>query len=79
MAAFRQEWMTCRFCGQSAHVARMVKYGVRHYAHQDCYLDRHGLNGLHAWQVGHLSLKALEARGLMEQAARIVADARDKP
>lgn len=72
-------WMTCRMCGESAHVANMVKYGVRHYAHQECYLDRRGLDGLHAWQVGHLSWKALEARGLMDQAERIVRQAEGRP
>lgn len=75
MSKFQQEWMTCRLCGESGHIAKLVKYGVRHYAHQDCYLDRNGLAGLRPWQVGHLSWKALEARGLMEQAAAIVKSA----
>ena len=26
----------CRFCGVDAFVARMLKYGVRHYACDDC-------------------------------------------
>lgn len=75
MATFQQSHMVCRMCGCDGHVAKMVKYGVRHYAHQDCYLDRRGLDGLHPWQVGHLSWKALEARGLMDRANEIVRSA----
>lgn len=75
MSKFQQEWMVCRMCGKDGHVAKLVKYGVRHYAHQECYLDRKGLDGLHPWQVGHLSWKALEARGLMDRAEAIMRDA----
>lgn len=70
--SYVQQWMTCRFCGESAHVASLVKYGVRHYAHQNCYLDRRGLDGLHPWQVGHLSWQLLEERGLMKRAESIL-------
>jgi hypothetical protein len=30
---------TCRFCQRAAEEDWLVKYGTRHYAHPDCYLD----------------------------------------
>lgn len=65
-------WRTCRFCGQSAHAGRLVKYEVRHYAHADCYLDRKPLSSLQPWQVGQISWRVLRQRGLIEEAARIL-------
>lgn len=50
-------FQTCRFCKKSEHGAvadRMIKYGVRHYAHPKCYL----LAGKH---LGDLPLWQLEA------------------
>lgn len=72
MSSYTQEWMCCRFCGQTAHIAKMVKYGVRHYAHQECYLDRRSIETLHPWQVGHLSWKVLRDRGLEAKAEAII-------
>jgi hypothetical protein len=68
-----QEWMTCRFCGKTAHGDRMVKYGVRHYAHQHCYLDAgKSLADLHGWQVGQFSFALLKERGLADEARRLM-------
>lgn len=67
-----QEWMTCRFCGKSAHHARLLKYGVRHYAHHDCYLDAgKTLDQLSKWQVERFPYIILKQRGLDAEALRI--------
>jgi hypothetical protein len=48
---------TCRFCGKTTYDPErrymgMVKYGTRHYAHFDCYLEAgKPLTALHDWQV----------------------------
>ena len=60
---------TCRFCGKSeGDHEKLVKYGVRHYAHHACYLDRKPLHKLHAWQVRQFPWRLLEARGLLAEA-----------
>ena len=66
--------MICRFCDDfiRSHEAK-IKYGVRHYAHQDCYLDRRGIEGLKAHQVGRLSFRILRDRGLVDRANEIMA------
>lgn len=63
---------TCRFCGEWSHSGdRMVKYGVRHYAHFACYLDAgKSLADLHDWQIAEFPYLLLKERGL-----RPVADA----
>lgn len=67
---------TCRFCGRHTFErGRMVKYGVRHYAHPACYLDAgKQLADLHAWQVEAFPYRVLLERGLMPEAERILAD-----
>lgn len=61
---------TCRFCGKwEGDSARMVKYGVRHYAHHACYLDRKSLHDLHPWQIEQFPFKLLRERGLLDEAA----------
>lgn len=67
-----RDWGTCRFCGQTSNYDRMVKYGVRHYAHFDCYLDHKPLSELHAWQVGTFPWKVLRDRGLEAEAAELI-------
>lgn len=67
-----RNWSTCRFCKKTAHSARMVKYGVRHYAHPECYLDHHDISSLEPWQVGNIPWRLLQERGLADQAAEIV-------
>lgn len=60
---------TCRFCGKSeGDYTKLVKYGVRHYAHHSCYLDHKPLRELQAWQVNQFPFKVLRERGLMAEA-----------
>lgn len=70
---------TCRFCGVSEFgrtaEAKLVKHGVRHYAHHACYLDAgKTLEELHAWQVGNFPFRVLKERGLLDKAEQIVAN-----
>lgn len=64
----------CRFChADEADERTLVKYGVRHYAHHLCWLDRHGADeapfaGLSAWQVGRFPYFPLKERGLLDAA-----------
>lgn len=56
---------TCRFCNKSAHSSRLVKYGERHYAHHQCYLDAgKRLEDLHDWQIVEFPFQLLKDRGL---------------
>lgn len=56
----------CRFCDHSdADQIRygMVKYGVRHYAHWPCLIERKGFEGLMAltdWQLGQMPFLLLD-------------------
>lgn len=63
------DWATCRFCKETAHQDRMVKYGVRHYAHFNCYLDNKTLHKLLPWQIGQFPWKLIKERGLEAEAA----------
>lgn len=57
---------TCRFCQSLKNEDQMVKYGVRHYAHFECYLDAgKKLDALHAWQIYQFPHRLLKARGLV--------------
>ena len=67
---------TCRFC--SEHVGGRgtsrdgVKYGVRHYAHFQCYLTAGKLlEALHPWQVGCFPYRLLKDLGLLGLAEHI--------
>ena len=61
----------CRFCKKGGH--DLVKYGTRHYACHPCYLDAgKTLATLPRWQVGQFPYRLLEARGLLEEARRII-------
>lgn len=56
---------TCRFCKSWKHEDQMVKYGVRHYAHFDCYLDAgKDIENLHDWQIVKFPHRMLLDRGL---------------
>lgn len=67
-----QNFQTCRFCHKMVwgdDLSRMVKYGVRHYAHHACYLDAgKRLEDLHDWQVARFPYFLLKQRGLLEYA-----------
>lgn len=56
----------CRFCDDRSQ--KMVKYGVRHYAHFQCYLDAgKPLSALHEWQRVEFPYRLLKERGLLDQ------------
>ncbi len=40
------EYRTCRFCKKNEDSSNMVKYGTRHYAHHECFLNGLGTDGL---------------------------------
>lgn len=59
------ELATCRFCKSWRDEERMVKYGVRHYAHFHCYLDAgKSLEVLPDWQIIKFPYRLLKDRGL---------------
>jgi hypothetical protein len=61
---------TCRFCDSFSQ--NLVKYGTRHYAHFDCYLDAgKKLDELHGWQVSMFPYRLLQERGLLDDARRL--------
>jgi hypothetical protein len=60
---------TCRFCKK---MLPEVKYGTRHYAHFDCYLDAgKPLDALSQWQIKKFPYFLLKERGLLDEAARL--------
>lgn len=71
------DFRNCRFCGKHDDDSKMVKYGVRHYAHYSCYLDAGKLlNDLHGWQVGQFPCRILKDHGLLDLAEKIAATER---
>lgn len=63
---------TCRFCKKMVHRDFHVKYGVRHYAHFDCYLDAgKDLFRLSRWQVDQFPRDLLKKRGLLDRVESI--------
>lgn len=66
----------CRLCGESApDRERLVKYGVRHYAHPQCAFKAWGaafLDRLTPFQIGRLPYGPLKRAGLLEEAERRV-------
>lgn len=77
----RHTYNHCRFCKKYEIDGndRLVKYGVRHYAHYVCYLDAgKSLTDLSAWQIGAFPYRLLKERGLDAYAeARIENEKRD--
>lgn len=64
---------TCRFCKSWKNEDQMVKYGVRHHAHFECYLAAgKSLTSLHAWQVGKFPARLLAKHGLTQVAESIL-------
>jgi hypothetical protein len=64
---------TCRFCGkddrEDEHGLKLIKYGVRHYAHPDCALKAKGAGFwtlLHDWQLESFPALAAARAGLFE-------------
>lgn len=67
---------TCRFCSEFDRDG-MVQYGVRHYAHFDCYLEAgKSLDDLQDWQVGQFPFRLLKERGLLESVEKRLAGKR---
>ena len=67
----RLRW--CRFCGDAGFVGDLVKYGVRHYAHADCYLAAgKPLSDLSAFQLRKLPADALASRGLLAEREALI-------
>jgi hypothetical protein len=63
----------CRFCDETTIETRLVKYGVRHYAHHHCYLDAgKSLDDLPASQVGDFPWRLIKDHGLGPQVERIL-------
>lgn len=66
---------TCRFCKESSFdPSDFVKYGVRHYAHHECYLGAgKSLEDLWAWQIAQFPYRALKKHNLLNEAERLIA------
>lgn len=58
-------YQTCRLCkGHSRD--EMVQYGVRHYAHHDCYLKAgKSIDTLHDWQLKLFPYRLFKEYGLL--------------
>ena len=63
---YRQTPMTCRFYGVVEYDPnKVVKYGVRHYAHHRCYLAaRRSITDLHDWQITNFPYRVIKEFGL---------------
>lgn len=50
---------TCRMCREYAPDKESVRFGLRHYAHWQCFYNKHGANGwktLSKFQAGRTPL-----------------------
>ena len=64
--------MICRICKKDSGAyhddQRMLKYGVRHYAHYHCWLDKKGINsfdGLSRWKLRQFPFFSVKEAGLL--------------
>ncbi len=65
---------TCRFCKDPSDAP--VKYGTRHYAHFDCFLDSgRNIFDLPLYQVQKFPFKMLKDRGLLAEINRVADEA----
>jgi hypothetical protein len=65
------QYNACRFCQDTRQ--GLVHYGVRHYAHYECYIKAgKSLDDLHAWQVGQFPYRVLKMHGLEKQAEKMM-------
>lgn len=83
---------TCQFCEKFSRSGRTsgrpvtrysgrVKYGPRHYAHFDCFLNAKGIEGLgllRAWQIGQFPALLVRERGLDAEFKKAIAKAEGK-
>lgn len=63
---------TCRLCKKTNYDGPepLFKYGVRHYVHASCGLEKWGekfLDMIPAWQLQHLPYGPLVKHGLLEK------------
>jgi len=68
---------SCRFCRKHVfddYAEVGFKYGRRHYAHFECFLDRRPLDEVPEWVVPHIPYRILKERGMLEAAERIVSE-----
>jgi hypothetical protein len=73
MANYISNTRCCRFC--HAYSDSLLKYATRSYAHHSCYLDAgKKLADLHTWQIQNFPWSVLNARKLLEEAERLVAE-----
>jgi hypothetical protein len=62
---------TCRFCKKL--IDQGVKYGPRHYAHFECYLDAgKRLDDLTKFQISQFPFRVIKDRGLLVHAELLV-------
>ena len=63
-----RSYNTCRFCGRSAERGWLVKYGTRHYAHPDCYLNAgKKVEDLSDWEQSQFEQQMHDWRELVER------------
>jgi hypothetical protein len=73
--AYHSNWHVCRFCGAGA--LTLIRYGKRHYAHLECFLDAgHQLSELKPVEISNLPFGPLHKRGLLEEAQRLTSPLR---
>lgn len=68
----------CRFCQNHAPEGKLVRYGVRAYAHPVCLFRRRGeagIRALHAWQIEQLPVIPLARAGLSFERLTAILDA----
>ena len=66
-------WRTCRFCRVSTNEDGLIKYGVRHYAHPKCGLQREGgkfFDRLTLWQLTRFPALVAADFGLLDELRR---------
>lgn len=84
---------TCQFCEKfNGHSGKSsgrkqpkyngkVKYGPRHYAHFECFLDAKGIEALgklHGWQINQFPALLIKERGIENEVKQAIAKAEGK-
>jgi hypothetical protein len=57
------QWQTCRLCADTKYGRPLFRYGIRHYCHAECGLEKWGaifLGKIPRYEVGQIPYKALE-------------------
>lgn len=80
---------TCQFCEKFSSSGKSsgrkppkyegkIKYGPRHYAHFECFLDAKGVDALrllHDWQIAQLPWMLIKERGIENEVKAAIARA----